>query len=394
MSKKQGIYLNIVIFIIMASIAIIDNTKGIFIPAFKDTFNATNTSMGFMLTACSLGYILFTYIGGILCEKFGQKKVIYIGMVSIIISVIIVAMSKFYGILIIGMFLINMGIAFVMIGINTLIPVIFVTCQAIMMNIAHCCYGFGSSIGQFSIGKILENGVSWRSIFIGISVIFIIVLILTSMIKFPVAYNEPDGKISLGLVFKEKYMYLYAISLGTYIFAEMGMSNWIVNFLIESYGLSAGKGATILSGFFFLLTAGRLIGGFVAEKFGYLQSVLISLIIATILIFGGLVLGSSALPLICIAGLFFAIAYPTIVTTISKVFTQNTSYITGVILTLASTISMILNLLIGRLNDVIGTSSAFYMIPISLIISIIFVFLIYIGKRNIFQNIGGKNIEK
>jgi len=81
----------------MAAIAIVDNTKGIFIPVFKETFNVNNTSMGMMLSVCSLGYILFTYVGGLFCEKIGQRNVIYIGLISIIISVLIVAASKFYG---------------------------------------------------------------------------------------------------------------------------------------------------------------------------------------------------------------------------------------------------------------------------------------------------------
>ena len=182
-------------------------------------------------------------------------------------------------------------------------------------------------------------------------------------------------------------MYIYAIGLGTYVFAEMGMSNWIVNFLMESYDFTSSSGA-ILWAFFFLLTIGRLLGGFVAEKVGYLQSVLYSLLIACVLLIVALVVGHSALILICVTGLFFAIAYPTVVATISKVFKDNSSYITGLILTLSSTISMILNLLMGRLNDIIGTTKTFYLIPISLSVSILFIFLIYRGNYNIFKREG------
>ncbi|MEG1257275.1 MFS transporter [Clostridium sp.] len=393
MNKNQNIAIIIVVFIIMAAIAVVDNTKGIFIPVFKETFNVNNTSMGMMLSVCSLGYILFTYIGGLLCEKIGQRNVICIGLISIIISVLIVAASKFYGMLLLGMFLLNMGIAFVMIGVNTLIPVLFITLQAIMMNIAHCSYGFGSSIGQFAIGTFLDKGISWRSIFLGISILFIIVLILFFTINIPTLSKAQDTeKFNASLVFKEKYVYLYAIALGTYVFAEMGMSNWIVNFLIESYHFTSSKGAMFLSTFFFLLTIGRLVGGFIAEKVGYLKAVLVSLSIAVILLLIALIIGNGALVLICITGLFFAIVYPTIVVTIVKVFKSNSSYVTGVIMTLASTISMIMNFIMGRFNDVIGTTKTFYLIPISLVMSIIFVSIIYKGKYKVFQR-GGNEVE-
>ncbi|WP_346892045.1 MFS transporter, partial [Clostridium sp. UBA3887] len=84
MKKNQSFAITIFIFIIMAVIAIVDNTKGIFVPVFKETFNTNNTSMGMLLSVCSLGYIIFTYIGGLLCEKFGQRNVICTGLFTII----------------------------------------------------------------------------------------------------------------------------------------------------------------------------------------------------------------------------------------------------------------------------------------------------------------------
>lgn len=394
MKKNKNLTIAIFIFIIMAIIAVVDNTKGIFIPVFKETFNSDNTSMGMLLSVGSLGYIMFTYFGGLLCEKFGQKKIICIGLFIITVSGLVITFSKFYTMLLIGMFFLNMGIAFVMIGINTLLPVLFISFQAIMMNIAHCSYGLGSTIGQFTIGNILDREIGWRSIYLGISIIFSVVLALFSFVRLPnFNIHKEKTKINMSLVFKEKYMYLYGIGLGTYVFAEMGMSNWIVNFLIESYNFKSSKGAMFLSLFFLLLTIGRLLGGFVAEKLGYFQSVLGSLGIAFILLLGALIIGDSALILICITGLFFAIAYPTIVATISKVFKDNSSYITGVILTLSSTISMVLNLIMGRLNDNIGTAKTFYLIPISLLVSILFLYMIYRGKCEIFQR-GGNKVEQ
>lgn len=394
MRKKQNFGIISVIFIIMAAIAVVDNTKGIFIPAFKESFNANNTSMGVMLSVCSLGYIIFTYIGGILCEKIGQRNVMLLGLSIIVGSTLLIGVSNTYIVLLLGMFFMNMGIAFGSIAINTLIPTLFVAMQAIMMNIAHCSYGFGSTVGQFTIGKVLDTGIGWRSVFYGIAIMFIIVIIIFLTVKIPNVekiQEKKEEKLNTLSVFKEKYMYIYVLALGTYVFAEMGMSNWIVNFLMESYSFSSSSGATFLSTFFLLLTIGRLLGGFIAEKFGYLQSVIASMCIAITLLLIALIVGNKALILICVTGLFFAITYPTIVTTISKVFRENTSYVTGVILTGSSLISMILNLLMGKLNDVIGTTMTFYLIPISLAVSMIFVIIIYRGKYNLFRR-GGNEV--
>lgn len=390
MKNQRNKAMTMVILLIIITIALVDNTKGIFVPAFKESFNANNTKITFVLTAASLGYIIATYVGGLLCEKLGQRKVISIGLIIMIVSLLLIGVSKVYVLLLIGMFFNNVGIGFVMIGINTMIPLVFITCQALMMNIVHCSYGFGSAIGQFSIGRILSTGIEWRYIFIGIAVIFLVILAATYIVKIPNANTrkEISEKLNTGTVFKEKYMYFYAIALGTYVFGEMGLSNWLVNFLIDGYKAEASTGATILAAFSFFLTIGRLLGGFVAEKFGYFQSVITSLIISVVILFASLIIGSKALIFISVAGLFFSIVYPTVVATISQVFKENSSYITGVILTLSSTVNMILNLVIGRLSDTIGTVKAFYLIPVSLIISIVFLVIIFIGKHR--DLLGGK----
>lgn len=65
-------------FITMILVAISDDIKGVLIPTFKEDFLINNSSIGYMITIGYIGYISFTYIGGLLCEKIGQKKSILI----------------------------------------------------------------------------------------------------------------------------------------------------------------------------------------------------------------------------------------------------------------------------------------------------------------------------
>jgi fucose permease len=145
--------------------------------------------------------------------------------------------------------------------------------------------------------------------------------------------------------------------------------------------------------FLVIFSIGRLVGGFIVEKLGQLKTIMGSLIIAVTLFTSGLIIGQDGLMIIAMSGFFFAITFPTLVLTISKVFKKNTSYITGVIVTLTSLVNMLLNLLIGKLNDEIGTYFAFYMIPISLMISIIFIYFIYINTKIYFSVEKGANDE-
>lgn len=384
MKKRNNVIVIIFMFIIMLLISMGDNVRGVFIPVFKKYFNVNDTYMGLMLTVSSLGYMTFTFLGGILCEKIGQKKVMILGLLSSIIAMLILYISPNFTILLIGMFIINMGVSLMAIGVNTLIPVLSIGFQAILMNMIHSFYGVGATVTQRLAGLLLFEGVGWRTIYLYMMGIFIFVLLIFSFIKIP----EPDKvsnnkKIDWNYILKNKLTYFYMIALGLYVSAEMSTSNWFINFMRESYGFNENESAFYSSLFLGIFTFGRIIGGFIVERIGHLKSVVISSSLATILYSAGIILGKEGLIIISISGLFFSITFPTLVVTINKVFTKNSSFITGFVITVASGISMVVNFLIGVFNDLIGTYNSYYLIATSLLISTLFTILILKSTKGV-----------
>ena len=375
--------------------AMAENTKGIFIPSFKSDFNIDNTGIGIMIFIGSLAYILFSYIGGILCEKIGQKRVIILGLSCMVFSLALISVVDSYTSFLINMFLMNIGLALTSIAINTLVPVLLLSYQAILMNIIHFCYGVGGAAGQALGGILMTKGFTWRNIYLGISILFVILLIAFTFIKMPHTHKYSEGnKINKLDVLRNKIIYFYVFALGFYVFAEVATVSWLVNYIKDNYKYNSSKSAFYSVLFLVIFSIGRLVGGFIVEKLGYLKTTMGSLIIAVCLFTLGLAIGEKGLIIISVSGLFFAVTFPTLVLTISKVFKQNTAYITGVIVTLTSSVNMLLNLVIGKLNDKVGTYFAFYMIPISLIISIIFIYLIYINTKSKFIVDSGVNNEQ
>lgn len=254
---------------------------------------------------------------------------------------------------------------------------------------------WGGAAGQAIGGVLMSNGFTWRNIYLGIAILFVFLLLSFIFIKMPNTHKYSEGnKIKKMEVLKNKVIYFYVFALGFYVFAEIATLSWLVNYIKDNYKYNSSKSAFYSVMFLVIFSIGRLIGGFIVENLGYLKTTMVSLIIAVCLFTLGLVIGEKGLIIISASGFFFAITFPTLVLTISKVFKQNTAYITGVIVTLTSCVNMFLNLLIGRLNDEIGTYLAFYMIPIGLIISIIFIYLIYINTKNNFTVDSGVNNEQ
>jgi fucose permease len=386
MKNRNYVLPIIFIFIMMILAAAAENVRGVFIPLFKNDFFVNDTEIGFMLTISQLGYLIFTYAGGMFCEKIGQKKVFIAGIISLIVSLLGLGISRNYITFLIFMFILNMGLALNSIAINTLIPVLFMSFQAVLMNMTHFCYGLGSTIVQRVSGVLLFNKVSWRNIYIGEAALFLLVLIFFLPVKIPNIHKSKSGKgesaSKLNLL-KNKLIYFYALGLGFYVFAEMGTASWFVNFIEKVYSYDKSRSSFYLALFFGLLTLGRLIGGFIAERLGYLKTVVLSLIAAAILFVAGIKFGESGLILIAMAGLFFAVTFPTVVVTISKVFKEHGAYATGIIVTASSATNMILSMIMGYFNDKLGVYNSFYLIPIGLFASILCIFIVYRNVRSI-----------
>jgi fucose permease len=360
----------------MAIIGFIECMRGVFVEQFKSLFNVTDSSIGFMFAASTLGYIISTYIGGILCAKFGQRKVFLSSMLIMSVSYILTAFAPSFLLFTLAVFITNIGSGLQAISVNSISPVLFIAYQTILINLTHFFYGFGVTLGQQFSGRMSENSIHFKYIYIGAFILFLISYLVSLKLKFP-DVNCENINLNPFDAFKDKLVILFIIAQGFYVFSEIGFSNWFVNFATNSYNFSITTATSYLSLFFFMFTFGRLLGGFVVNKYGISKSMSFSLICATLFFASGYLLKSNFTVLISISGLFFSIIFPTTITMISKVFDKNTSYTMGVILTYVFGINMSLNYIVGIFNDSMGIYNSFALIPIALLVSTIFYISIF-----------------
>ncbi len=377
----------IILFMVMIISGITENSKGIFIPGFKEYFVIGDKEISYMLIGTSLTYMMANFFGGYLCEKLGQKLVLTTGVIVLIVSLLMMSISQSFLSFAIWIGINGAGLGFTAISGNTLLPVIVLSFQSLAMNLMHFFYGFGSTLGQRSFGFFLHKGISWRQLYLIVALVIGIIFLVLLFIPFPsVKEKKAQEKLSIKEIFSNKLIILYMIALGTYVAAEICTSNWLVNYLVEVYSLGENSASVYLSAFFLIFALGRLLGGFVVERLGSFKTVIASLIIALILFTGGLLLGEGALFLIALSGLFFAITFPTVIATIPKVFPVSSAYITGIVITTASFQSMLLNYALGSANDYFGAEKAIFLIPAVLVVSIIFNIAIFKKTKPILVN--------
>jgi len=209
--NKLGVFL---LFTLMFLAPFIENTRGIFIPIFKEDFSVSNTAISSMITGVSLAGMAVTFIGGALIEKLGQKKTVLLGILCLILGMVLQALSNSYFMFFVGFIPIIAGLNIYSVASNTMVPLIFVGSSTLAMNLFHFMYGAGSTVSQNAIGVLLDYGITWRSIYLFIAVLYVIVLLAFKFTRFPDKQRVPvkEGEVS---VFKNPMLYVFGAKQGS-----------------------------------------------------------------------------------------------------------------------------------------------------------------------------------
>lgn len=381
--------------IAMVAVAMIDNTRGVFVPSFKRSFSMDDVGIGYILFTSSLSYVTGSFFAGKFIEKFYQKKTMIISaIVEIMGLAMIVFMNDIYS-FVLGIIMTNFAIACISMSINTTVPQLNVARRALMMNFVHFLYGVGATITQKMSGILLFNGLDFRDIYFIIMLFYTILLVLSFVSGFansdiganvPILNQEKAQKKD-GLENKKtvkfnneekKLIVMISVALGLYATAELQTGNWFYSYIIENFELNSSAATNYTATFFALFTFGRLVGGLVAEKIGYMKSVILTMCIAAIMYIVGLNIGFAGLAIISASGLFFSIVYPTVLVVLKDIFYDKFVVASGIVIAAASAVNMIANPLLGTTSKYFGVRTAMLFLPISLILST--VIMMYVDR--------------
>ncbi len=377
--KKKNYIVIAVIFIIMLSISMSENAKGVFVPLFKTNFLISDKDIGLIFFTSSCAYMLASLMGGYLIDIINRKKTLILGASLLLLGTYILATTQVLTLFYISFVLSNMGMAFMALCVNTLIPKIKVKNAAVLMNLVHFVYGVGAAVTHKSCGILLDKGMTYGQI-------YYILLFVTSLVFIAIVcsnfnqkeeHKETKAKDKVQFHSGEKILIvIIALGLGLYIAAEIQTGNWLVDYIKNSFGYSENSATNYSFLFFLFFALGRLFGGIVAEKIGYLKSVIMSTSLATIIYLAGLILEVKGLILISISGIFFSIVFPVIMLSIHDYYKEKLNKASGIIITIASGTNMLMGYVIGSTSDIIGIQKTMYIIPILLFISTILVVIV------------------
>lgn len=358
MTSKQLLTINAFLIFILMGIS-----KVIIGPSLPDMIAAYSVSLtvaGSVLGFLSFGRFISVLSATAILDNNQYKPVLVIGTVLITTGLFGNAVSFWWWGHLLSILFIGFGIGLVGSCNNVLITDLYSENRGNYLNLLHMFYGMGALLGPLIAGFYLNQGISWRWIYITVGLLSFCILIYTATRKFPQKDIKIDERNKTRIRWKKLLKSHEFLLLALVMFIYVGVGNsivgWVNKYLGDIFSFSAFAASGVLLIYNLGISSGRLGYSFITEHFGYKKTIMICA-------FGGLFSVTlavlSSIPLLIITGfgltgLFLSGLFPTSIAYGSRLFPEMVGTISAALISAAALGGVTIPWLIGFVSDYMG----------------------------------------
>ncbi|KAK8811472.1 hypothetical protein WA158_003206 [Blastocystis sp. Blastoise] len=380
---------HILLFILLACtmllLGITTSANGVALALVKDYFGNNYDMQGFLVAVGGLGYVFFSFCCSYMLRTVGIRWVFYTGFIIFLVCYPLLIITTNFYVFCVIYFVVSFGTSMFDVGGNCTGTLLAHEHSGIIMHLVHFFYGLGSTLGplyaQMWTGVLND---SYKGIYLGITVLTGILFLYALFAPFDISCIQEADKSDMSILdaLKNKIVWIMAITLGIFYINELGINTWGLLYLKDVYQIDPlGEGATWIAVYFLLYTCSRLFSGFIVDKLGHFNSLTICSVTIFVLYLVGFLIGRPGIWVICCTGYFLAIIFPTVMCVGIDIFGSDVSNAVSVVQTVAGLVNVVLQQLLGNVNEHIGNIWAFRLfIPISLLVAILIQVLYCITK--------------
>jgi fucose permease len=340
-----------------------ENLRGPTLPLVMKDLGIGYTVTGTVLLASYLGFTTASFVAGVLSDRIGRRKVVFLACTALLVGILLYTSSSFVPLLFLGMLFIGFGLGSMELSGNAGIADLPDAKKGRYFNLLGFCHGLAAMTMPYLAAVLMENGTSWRTVYrLDLVLVLALFLIFVAMGKKatppPTLHASLNARSFRKAAFAPKMLWFYLL-VASYVSAEIGLATWLVSFLQETKGFTLTAASLHLSLFFASLTLGRLLGSFIVDRYGFTR--ILTICAAGSLMFIGIgILGPPGLAfLIPLSGLFHSVVFPTVTGEVSSIFKGNAGTALGVFFAFAGIGGMGGSWIIGFFSDLLGTKGGF-----------------------------------
>jgi fucose permease len=388
---KQNAVMVILVLVTFFVISFLTNVLGPLIPEIIDNFNLSLGLAGFLPFSFFVAYGIMSIPAGILVEKYTEKPIMIAAFMLAFLAALLFAMFPDFGIALISLFLIGIGMAALQVIINPLLRqsggesnyAFFSAMAQLIFGLAsflspqlysylvHNVHSGNTSFWITLLDQLVPANLKWVSLYWVFTLITLAMIGLIWLLRFPKVELREDEKIEVGHTFRElmsnRYVILFFIGMFAYVGTEQGIANWTSKFLQTYHGVDpTTQGANAISWFWGLMTLGCLLGLALLKIFDS-KHVLVVFTAGAILTLITALFGSKSVALVAfpLTGFFASIMYPVIISLGLNSVPKHHGTFAGILCTGIAGGALV-PLLVGTLADWIGLRYAMFVIFITL----------------------------
>jgi len=257
---------------------------------------------------------------GFLTDLLDKQAVVIAGSLLVTASLIVLSKAKKYLFVLVAVLLLSAGWSALVNVLNVMMQPAFGGSQTYAMNLGNFFFGAGAFLTPLLIAFLLQRA-GYAPALLVLGLLALLVGVFALGVDFqallPPAVEGADP--GLGVLLADPILWLTALALLFYAPMEATMAAWATTFLGDQ-GLSEGRAAAVLSGFWLAFTFSRLATALLVASFPLPQGgdtlLIIILSILCIFVWAAAVLSPGRLmagAAVVLAGLVFGPTFPTII---------------------------------------------------------------------------------
>ncbi|KAI8876627.1 MFS general substrate transporter [Backusella circina FSU 941] len=270
-----------------------DGSLGAIIPRVKEYYNISNGAISLLFLCSALGFFSSASANGTLVHRFGQFRVLVSGSCVVLIAYMVIMSGVSFPLMGVCMVFVGAGMAVLDAGMNVFTANLpFAT---LLLNILHALYGFGAMLAPLVATFLLERDISWRGIYVFLSVVCFINVISIIISFWNVDTQVPEEerlddadhqKLTKAAIFHPMTL-IGAVYILVYVGFEVTFGGWGYTFLTEGVHGDHIVMEKVVSCYWMGLAAGPILLGYFVSRFG--EKLMVTLF-TLVVIFGMVVL--------------------------------------------------------------------------------------------------------
>lgn len=387
------------VFLTFFVMSLLTNILNPLVPDIISSFQVSLAAAAFLPFSFFIAYGVMSIPAGFMVERFGEKPVMIGAFLAGTVGSLSFAVHPTYQVAVVSLFVMGSGMAVLQTAINPLLRVSGGE-EHYAFNSAFAQLIFGSASflspylysylvvnlgkpGPWSnpllslLGNLTPRSLPWASlywIFAVFTVLMIVVLYFTTFPRVERSSDESAGTWSMyGDLLRRPMVWMFFVAMFAYVGSEQGTADWISQFLSQYHGFDPHTtGATAVSWFWGLLTAGCLIGMGLLKLFDS-RKVLIGTSILALLCLTAALLGPKSVSYLAFPGigLFASVMWPIIVSLGLNSVAEHHGPFAGILST-AIMGGAVVPVIIGRIGDHFGLRAgvAFLYVTFGVVLSV------------------------